>query len=119
MFGATVINFLLSTMDTGSQIGVTVVLIRKALVVDVDSPLSEKSELADHESWSLPDVIDTWAGSLAVSTVLLPDFTSNDARRGGEDIDQRFHRHLEGLGPHPKTTVGDPRTVCSMDRGRG
>ena len=119
MFGATVVNFLLSTMDTGSQIGVTVVLIRKALVVDVDSPLSEKSELADHESWSLPDVIDTWAGSLAVSIILsLPDSTTN-ARCGGEDIDQRFHCHLEGLGPHHKTTVGDPRTVYSMDRGRG
>ena len=70
MFVATVINFLLSSLDTGNQIGAIVVLIQKALVLDIDSPLL-KSELVNEASWSLPGVIDTWAGSLAVSIIFV------------------------------------------------
>jgi len=37
----------------------------------------------------------------------------------GEDIAQRSHRHLAGFGPLPRSTMGDPRTVHSVDRSRG
>ena len=82
MFGATVINFILSSLDTASQLAVLIVLIRRTLILDMDSPLSEKSELVNNATWSVPDVIDTWAGSLAVSTILSPpDPTFNNAWR--------------------------------------
>jgi len=120
MFVAIIINFFLSSLATGSQVSVIIVLIRKALVLDTDY-LSEKSKLVNTATWSVSDVIDTWAGSLAVSTILsLRDSTSNNARHGGEDIAQRLHCHLEGLGPHLTTApVGHPRTVYYMDRSRG
>ena len=87
MFGATAINFALSSLDTGSQLAFLIVLIRKALILDMDSPLSEKSELVDEAYWSVPDVIDTWTGSLAVSIILSPtDSTSNNALRGCEGV---------------------------------
>ena len=37
----------------------------------------------------------------------------------GEDVTQRSRRYLEGMGPHPRSTVGNPRTVYSVDRGCG
>ena len=37
----------------------------------------------------------------------------------GEDICQRSHRHLEGLGPLSRSTVGRPHTICSVDWNRG
>jgi len=118
IFVAIVINFFLSSLATGSQVAAIIVLIRRALVLDVDH-LSEKSQLVNTATWGISDVIDTWAGSLAVSTILwLPDSTSNNARHGGEDIAQRLHCHLEGLGPHFRVTgatVGNPRTVYYMD----
>ena len=37
----------------------------------------------------------------------------------GEDIAQRFHCHLEGLGHLPRSTVGNLHTVFSVDCNRG
>ena len=33
----------------------------------------------------------------------------------GEVLAQRFHCHLEGLGPFPRTTVGNSHTIYSVD----
>jgi len=37
----------------------------------------------------------------------------------GGDIYQRSRCHLEGLGPLPRTTVGNPHTAYSVDWSRG
>ena len=37
----------------------------------------------------------------------------------GEDVTQRSHCHLEGLGPLPTSTVGNPCTIYSVARGCG
>ena len=37
----------------------------------------------------------------------------------GEDVAQRFHRHLQDLGPLPGSTVGNLHTLYSVDWGCG
>ena len=69
MFVVTVINFLLSSLYTGSQVAIVIVYIRKALILDIDYPLSETPELVGN---ALRDVriVWNWATYLSVSTKL-------------------------------------------------
>ena len=71
MFVATVINFVLSSLDTGAQVAGFVVSIRKGLTLDIDFPLSEKLELVRRAVWRLDIAID-WAENIPVSTNLNP-----------------------------------------------
>ena len=73
MFVATVINFLLSSLYTGSQVAAFIVPIRKALILNVDYPLSEKPELINNALRNVR-IIFYWTVSLSVSIKLsLPD----------------------------------------------
>jgi len=115
VFVATVINFVLFSLVTGTQVAIFVVSIRKALILDIDYPLSEKLEVVKKVVWNLDIVID-WAGNTPVSTNLfLPDSVFNMLR---EVVTQRSHRHLEGLGHLPRSEVGNPPTIYSVDRSR-
>ena len=90
MFGATVINFLFSSLNTGNQLAQFIVFIQKALI------LPERSELTD--ALLSTNIINFWSRYLPVSSNLfLPNSVPNIMV--GEDIIQRSHRHLEGLGP--------------------
>jgi len=73
MFAVTVINFLLSSLNTGSQVASFIVFIRKALILDIDHPLSEKQEPVTNALRNI-NIVSFWAESLPVSiTLLLPD----------------------------------------------
>ena len=73
MFAATVINFLLSSLCNGSAVATFIVFIRKALILNIDYPLS---------AWEQPALINNalhnfytvylWAASLPVSIKLSP-----------------------------------------------
>ena len=77
MFAATAINFILSSLVTGTQVAIFIAPIRKALILDVDYPLLEKLELAK-VVWNL-DIAIGWVGSTTVSTSLsLLDSVSNN-----------------------------------------
>ena len=118
MFVATVVNFLLSSLNTGTHVAVFIMSIRKALILDIDYPLSEKPQLVNNALQTL-NVVEFWSGILPVSRNLsMPDSVPNLIMLG-EDIAQRSHRYLEGLGPLPRSTVGNPSTVCSVGRNRG
>ena len=69
MFIATIINFLLSSYNVGSEVARFIMFIRMALTQDIDSPLSEKRELVDNALRNL-DVIYLWAPDLPVSIKL-------------------------------------------------
>ena len=117
MFAVTVINFLLSSLFTGSRVASSIVFIRKALILDTDHPLSEKPELVIGALRNVNLVLD-WALSLPVSIKLsLPDPVSLFMLGGG--VAQRSGCHLEGLGPLPRSTVRHPHTVRFVDRSRG
>jgi len=80
MFVATVINFLLSSLNTGTQVAGFIVFVRKALILDIDYPLSEKRVLVNKALQSVNEV-SNWAFSLPVSVRLsLPDPGSIHAR---------------------------------------
>jgi len=118
MFIATVINFLLSSLNTGTHIAVFITSIRKALILDIDYPLLGKQQLVNNAVQSL-NTVEFWTGILPVSiNLLLPDSVPSLIILG-EDIGQRSHCHLEGLGPFPRSKVGNSRTVCSVDRNCG
>ena len=111
IFAATVINFLLSSLNTGSIVALIIVFLRKALILDI-YPLSEKRNFVGNALRNV-NIVTYWARSLPVSLNLsLPDIVSIYARRG---IPQRCHCHLEGLGPLPASTVGSPHTVQYVD----
>jgi len=77
VFVVTVINFLLFSLSTGTEIATFIVLIRKALILD---PLSEKQELLNNVLQNLTIVI-FWSANLPVSRNLsLLDFVSIHAR---------------------------------------
>jgi len=115
MFVATAINFLLTSLVIGTEVSMFIVSIRKALILDTDYLLSEKLELVKNVMWKL-DIAIEWTGSIPVSTnLLLPDSWLIIR----EDVDQRSHRHLEGMGPFPISTAANPPTVYSVDRSRG
>ena len=83
MFVATVVNLLLASLNTGSQIALFVVFIREALVLNPDLPLVERPQLVNRSIWKL-DVVADWAGNLPVSSnPSLPDFALKIL---GEDI---------------------------------
>ena len=77
MFAATVVNFLLSSLETGTEVALFIVLIRKALVVDINYPLVERADLIGNALQSV-SIIGLWAGYLPVSIIelSLPDTTS-------------------------------------------
>ena len=80
MFAATVVNFLLSSLNTGAEIAGFVVLIRKALILDMDYPLSEKPDLLKNALQNVTTV-GFWAVGLPVSIGLsLLDLASIHAR---------------------------------------
>jgi len=117
MFVATVINFLLSSLNTGTHVVVFITSIRKALILDIDYPLLGKPQLVNTALQNL-NIVDFWAGILPVSNnPSLPDSGPNLML--GEDIGQRSHCHLEGLVLLPRSTVGNPHTVCSVGWNRG
>ena len=68
MFVATTINFLASSVVTGIQVTIFSGAIRKALILDVDYPLSEKLELLNKVAWNLDIAVD-WTGTISVSTI--------------------------------------------------
>jgi len=73
MFVATVINFLLFSLDTGTRVAGFIVLVRKALILDIDYPLSEKRVLVNKALQSV-NIIANWASAFPVSIkLLLPD----------------------------------------------
>ena len=70
MFVATAINFLLSSLVTGTQVSVFIGTIQKGLILDIDYPLSEKLGSVSKVVWDLDIVID-WAGTISVSPTSL------------------------------------------------
>ena len=82
MFVATVVNFLVSSVTTGNEVAYFIVFIRKALILDIDHPLSEKRELVNRDR-ALQNMITVnfWASNIPVSIKLsLPDPISIHAR---------------------------------------
>ena len=78
VFVATVINFLLSSLNTGSELAAFVVFMRKALILDIDYPLSPKSDNASRTVTTT--LIALWAQNIPVNGNLsLPDPVSNNA----------------------------------------
>ena len=76
MFVATVINFLLFSLNTGNQVAGFVVFIRKPLILDIDYPLSEKLGLV-YDALRDTNLVIVWAANLPVSINLsLLDFVS-------------------------------------------
>ena len=116
MFIATVINFLLFSLNAGIQVATFIVFIRKALVPDIDQPLSEQLELATDALRNV-NIAAFWAEDLPVSIKLSP--YNSYLFMLGVDTSQRSYRHLEGLGHLPRSTVGSPSTAYSVDWNRG
>jgi hypothetical protein len=116
VFIATIINFLLSSVNAGTQVVQFIVFIRKVLILDIDHPLSEKRELVDNALHNL-DIVNFWAADLPVSVKLSLCRIPHPFMLGGA-VAQQSRCRLEGLGPLPRSTVGNPLTVYSVDRGR-
>ena len=70
MFIMAIVNFLLYSLNVGIQVACFIVFIRTALTLDIDYPLSGRSELIDNALENL-DVIRSWASFLPVSVNLL------------------------------------------------
>ena len=72
MFIATVINFLLFSLGTGTEVAGVIVFIRKGLtiILDIDYPLSEKPELVNNALRN-GNLVVFWAETLPVSIKLL------------------------------------------------
>ena len=66
MVVATVVNFLLSTLNTGSQVATFIMFIRKGLILDIDYLLSEKQELVNNASRNT-NIVGLWAQTIPVS----------------------------------------------------
>ena len=69
MFVATVVNFLLSSLNTGSRVAIFIMSIRKALTLDIGYLLSEKSELVKIALRNV-NIVSIWTTSLPVSITL-------------------------------------------------
>jgi len=79
MFAATVINFLLSSLNTGTQVAIFIGFIRQVLILDVDYPLVEKLGLVVNSLQNVT-IANVWAANLPVSFKLsLSDHVSNYA----------------------------------------
>ena len=78
MFVGTVINFLLFSLSTGTETAMFIVSIRRALILDIEYPLSEKQELVGLPN---PIIAQLWSANLPVSNKLsLMDSASIHAR---------------------------------------
>ena len=78
MFTATIINFLLSSINTGTQVAKFITFIRKALILDIDYP--KKPGLVNNALLNINN-ISACAETLPVSNnLLLPDSIPNKAR---------------------------------------
>ena len=71
MFITTIINFLLFSLNTGTEVAGFIVLIRKGLMIilDIDYPSSEKPELVNNALRNV-NLVGSWAGTLPVSIKL-------------------------------------------------
>ena len=100
---ATVINFVLSTLNTGSQVATFIMFIRKGLILDIGYPLSEKQELVNNASRNM-NIVGLWAQSIPVSGKLsLSDPVLIHPRwRCGSATSLSFG----GLGPSSKINSG-------------
>ena len=81
MFVATAINFLLASLNTGAAVAEFVVVVRRALILDIDYSPAENQELIDN---ALANVytISAWAETLPVSIkLLIPDPVPTHTRR--------------------------------------
>ena len=73
MFSATVINFLLFSLNTLTEVVALVVYIREALVLDIDYPFTEKQELVNNMgAFQNVDIVMLymWSGGIPVSIKL-------------------------------------------------
>ena len=71
MFVMTVINFLLFSLEIGTRLAVfTTVFVRKALVTDIYSPLSEKGKIVNNALQNFSIVL-LWSQNLPVCSNLL------------------------------------------------
>jgi len=71
MFAMTVINFLLSSWNTGNWIVGFIVPTQKAFMLNIDYPLSEKRESVNNALRNLT-IVTLWSGNLPVSSNLSP-----------------------------------------------
>ena len=71
MFIATVVNFIFSSLNTGIEVALFIVVIRKALTLDIDYPLLEKAELINNALVQGMSIVTVWAQVLPVSIKLL------------------------------------------------
>ena len=79
IFAATVINFLLSSLNTGSIVALIIVFLRKALILDI-YPLSEKRNFVGNALRNV-NIVTYWARSFPVSIHLsFPDIVFIYAR---------------------------------------
>ena len=82
MFVATVINFLLASLNTGNYVAGLIVFIRKSLMItlDLNYSLLEEPELAN-DALRNGNIIASWAEALPVSIkLLIPDLISIHTR---------------------------------------
>ena len=66
MFVATVIDFLLSSLNTGTSVSLFIVFIQKALVLDIDYSLPEKREFINNVLRNA-NLVTLWVTTLPVS----------------------------------------------------
>ena len=81
MFVMTVINFLLFSLYIGILLTAFIAMfIRKALILDINYPLSEKLELLNNALQNL-EIVELWSANLPVrNNLLLLDSASIHAR---------------------------------------
>ena len=70
MFAVTVINFIISSLSIGIIVAPFIMAIRKAPILNVDYPLSEKPDLNNNALQNMR-IVGIWAADLPVSTKLL------------------------------------------------
>lgn len=85
IFVTTVINFILSTLSTGSYVWAFIVIIRKALILDINYPLSEMPELISNALLAR-NLLADWAGNLPVSINLRLSLSDPVSNQFGGDI---------------------------------
>ena len=76
MFAVTVINFLLFSLTIGNHVAAFIVYIQKALILDIDYPLSERLDMVGQATKST-NVVGNWTAYLPASIKLsLSDLVS-------------------------------------------
>ena len=105
MFAATVINFLLSSLNTGNIVALFIVFIQKGLKIipNNDYPIADRAELLN-SALRIVNIIGLWASIFPVSIKLsLSDFISiHTWWRYGSAISSSFG----GLGPSSQINSG-------------